>query len=182
MDLGEAWDQYTPDVGGIPLGVTRVNGVPFRFAGAARTHETLTAGSTLAWSFPMARVADLHVVYGGLNLPGDANDEHPLLEVRLLSGGRTVFCEELQSTRHICDWWAPRGEHMWAGGGLRYTDPARVTYALTPGAYYGLMHLSGFRPRGLRADRLELRSLAPQGSRETVAIFAVTVQGRQVQA
>jgi hypothetical protein len=65
---------------------------------------------------------------------------------------------------------------MWAGGGLRYTDPARVAYALTPGTFYGLLHLHGFRTRGVRADRIELKSLAASGSRETVAVFAVTLR------
>lgn len=179
LDLGVQWDQYTPVVGGIPLGMARVNGTPFRFAGPARTHALVAGGATLALPFAPQRVADIHLVYGGQHIHADAHDIHPMLEVRLLCGDSEVFRERLQAIRHICDWWAPRGEHMWAGGGLRHADPRRVSFALLPGFLHGLLHLRGFRTRGVRADRLELRSLAAPGSREAVAVFAITLEKQE---
>jgi hypothetical protein len=162
-------------VAGVPRRDALIGGVPFRFPEGPRTHIRLTAGDRVTLAMPPMAVKDLHLIYGGINLPADARARRPLLTVRLRRQGRVVFAERLRAIRHVCDWWAPRGEHIWAGGGLRYADPRRVAFALAPGDHHGLLHLRGFRPRGVTADAVELEMAADAG-KTAVALFALTAE------
>jgi len=117
-----------------------------------------------------ARVRDLHLI---VTSPRAAERPEPACRVEWLDRGKAVYTEDLLSVRHLCDWWAPRGEHMWAGGGFRHVDPMRVRFALSPGYLYGLMHLSGFPITGTPwVDAMRLTALAEP----EIQLFAVTVQ------
>jgi len=177
LDLGREYDAYEPAVAGIPLAPARFGGVPFGFAGLDKTHVRLADQRVVTLSFEPTRVSDVHLLCAGFHMPRDAKALHPILEVRLLNQGRCVFAETLLTIRHLCDWFAPRGEHMWAGGGLRYADPARVSFAFPPGVYHGVMHLRGFHVRGRQADTIEFRALSLASEpRAGVALFAATVE------
>jgi len=175
LPLGPAYDSFFADVAGLPLAPTVVNDVPFTFAGKQHTHVALTGQRSLTVCFPRTNVKDIHLLYGGMRIPMDLTNTPPLLEVQLKCGNTVVFHEQLQAVRHICDWFAPRGEHIWAGGGLQHTDPRRVRYGFQPGQCMGVLHLSGFAPRGVAADTLVLRALA-KDERCGVALFAATLQ------
>jgi hypothetical protein len=177
LDL--AWDAFEPAVAGVPLAPAVCDGVPFLFAGRDRTHVCLADRRVVTVPFAATRVRDLRLLCAGFYLPADAGARHPILDVRLLRQGRCVFVETLLAVRHICDWFAPRGEHMWAGGGLRHADARRVTFALAAGPYHGVLHLRGFRTRGCLADAVEFRARSVPGApRAGVALFAATVAVR----
>lgn len=177
LDLGTACDAFESCVAGLPLAPSLYQGVPFRFAGRERTHARLAEGRAIRLVFDPVAVRDLHLLCAGTGLPLDARARDLLLEVRLLREGRCVFAESLRMIRHICDWFAPRGEHMWAGGGLRYVDPGRVRFAFSPGAFHGVMHVNGFGTNGCVADTLELRALpVASAPRAGVALFAATLE------
>ncbi len=173
VDMSGVCAAFAADVGGIPLQRTLVNDVPFEFAARSTTHCTLPAGVPVRLAFGARRVRDIHLVYGGQTI--DKKTPKPVVEVALLHGGKVVFAEELKSITQICDWWAPLGEHMWAGGGFKYLDKKRNAYALKPGENYGLMHLRNFAiPQGVVADTLRLTRLGT----EEFNLFAATVQAR----
>ncbi len=172
--LDVTWNAFATPLAGSPRAARRVNGVPFAFADGRYSHAVINEGATIRLPFASAAVKDIHLLCAGKNLPSRVDAARPLLEVRLLCAGAPVFVETLLSIRHLCDWWAPRGEHMWAGGGLAYADPRRVRYAYAPGLYFGVMHVAGFRPRGVRADALELRLLGP--GQEGVALFGASIE------
>ena len=177
LDLGRAYDVCDANVSGMPLAPARVNAVPFRFAGLDRTHASLSNGRVITLPFAETRVRDVHLLCAGFYLPLDARARDPLLEVRLLHRGRCVFTGQLQVIRHICDWFAPRGESMWAGGGFQYVDSARVAFGLSAGAGHGVFHVKGFRTGGRLADTVELRALPlPAEPRAGVALFAATLE------
>jgi hypothetical protein len=116
-------------------------------------------------------VADLHIV-SALQTPGD-HQTLPAVEVLWLRGKQVVYSEKLLAIRHLCDWWAIYGEHMWAGGGFKYVDPLRVKPALRPDPNYALTHLSGFAGAGTPAcDTIQLRLLLEKQYR----IFAVSLE------
>ena len=83
-----------------------------------------------------------------------------------------MFKEQLLAIRHVCDWWAPRGEHMWAGGGMKYVDKKRVTLALDVGSFLAVTHLKGFACKGAEADEVIIRAIAKEG----FYLFAATVE------
>ncbi|MBI5724648.1 MAG: hypothetical protein HZA50_11865 [Planctomycetes bacterium] len=174
LDLGKRYDAYVPDVGGVPIGPGTMNNLPFRFAGLHHSHADLTHDKPVDLRFTPCRIRDLHIICGGQYIVRDLKKISPLVEVVLSRKGRIVFSEKLLSIRHICDWWAPLGEHMWSGGGYRHVDRKRVSYALKPGHMHGLTHLSGFNIRGVEADALSLR--LPGNAKETVGLFAITAQ------
>ncbi len=174
MDLGERADTCFLDIAGIPIGIGAAHGVPFRFAGIDRTHAKL-AGSNkvVGLGFEPASLRDLHLV---VTAPKPADEQPmPALRVELSLRGKSVFSEDLSLITHLCDWWAPMGEHMWAGGGYTYVDRSRVTSAFAPDSYYGLMDVHGFAiPEGVVADRLTLTSLIGA----EINVFAVTLERR----
>ncbi len=171
LDLSGIMKENFLPVGGIPIGMRRFNGVPFLFAGVDRTHAQLNDESPeVRIEFPSTGVAELHLIISGHRT---ADEPHPSAELELLHSGGSVFREELLDITHLCDWWAPLGEHIWAGGGMAYVDRERVRYALKPGHMYGLAHLSGFDiAEGSQADTLRIRAM--EG--EEVCLFAATIQ------
>ena len=171
LDLSRWLNRDFMPVSGVPIGRKTVNGVPFLFPGPDRTHAALTnADGPVELSFPPTLLADVHLI---IAVHKGTDEPHPAVRVELLRGGQVVFTEELLNITHLCDWWAPLGEHIWAGGGMAYVDPARVKYALKPGHMYGLTQTSGFAlPIGLEADGLRIRGL----TEEEIRLFAVTVE------
>jgi hypothetical protein len=170
VDLGKVWNTFREDVAGIPLGVAEVGGVPFRFAGSGLTHVDIPCGETVSIALPTVPLRDLHLV---VTQARESDVPGPGARLRLFREGRLVFEEELSNVRHLCDWWAPLGEHMWAGGGLSYVDPVRVRWLLKPNLHYGLTVVSRFPWHAApEADRLELTGL----SRHPVQLFALTLE------
>ncbi len=180
--LALPFDTYFPDIAGVPIGETVIDGIPFAFAGPDATHLTLTGqGAELTVAIEPARLWDLHVIASqqtpaapsGGRWPSPEEVTRPALRVEWLREGRCVFCEDLLSVRHLCDWWAVRGQHIWAGGGLRYVDPSRVHYALGPEEMYDLTRLSGFGGAGHpRVEAVRLTKLID----EELRLFAMTVE------
>jgi hypothetical protein len=146
--------------------------MPCTFAPIDSTHVAIKPGEQLALPLDVTReITDLHFIYGGQTSHDDAAS--PCLQVALYQGRRCIFKEELLSIKDICCWWAPRGDHMWAGGGLKYTDPKRNSYAYDCRNMHGLMHLQKFKlPPLCHAERLVLSSTG----RETFALFALTLE------
>ncbi|MBI5724647.1 MAG: hypothetical protein HZA50_11860 [Planctomycetes bacterium] len=174
LDLGGFYNTYIPDVGGVPIGPGMVNGVPFRFAGLHHSHADLTHDKPLCLQFKACKVSDIHIICGGQRIAADLKKIGPMAEIALYHKGKIVFSEKLLSIRHICDWWAPLGEHIWAGGGFLHVDRKRVSYALKPGQMHGLTHLSRFKVVGRRADALRIR-LIDKGP-QAIGLFAATIE------
>ena len=172
LDLGRRFDAWMPDVASSPIGETMVAGIPYRFAGLDRTHAWLKrAGEPLILAFVPTRVIDLRLVATAPR----PRDERPVsaLRVELTRNGSVVFAEDLQLITHLCDWWAPLGEHFGAGGGYAHVDRARVSYLLSPGHLYGLCDVHGFTlPPGIEADALVLTPLVSVD----LALFAATIE------
>ena len=173
LSLAGVLNTFFLDIAGMPVGRADVDGVPFEFADLAHTHVLLDAATpeiTLDFGEPLA-IADLHLAAMS---PAPA-DKRPVpgLRVELLRGENIVFAEDLDRITHLCDWWAPRGEHIWAGGGLAHVDADRLDFLLSPNHFYGLTCIRRFDlPAGLRADHLRLRRL--DGAE--VQVFAATVE------
>jgi hypothetical protein len=170
LDLSGCFSETFLPVGGIPIGESTVNGVPFLFAGEDRTHVVLRPDEApVEVALPQLPVADVHMIVAA---PRTDDGPEPVAVLELLSSGTVVHSEELLSIAHLCDWWAPLGEHIWAGGGMAHVDADRVSYGLRPGHLYGLAHLRGFGVSGSAApDALRMRVT---GSVE-VRLFAVTL-------
>ncbi len=116
-------------------------------------------------SFEPALLRDVHLIVTG-SKPHDG-EPLPALRLELLRHGKVTYTEELKAIRHLCDWWAPLDEHIWAGGGFKFVDPKRVRFALKPANMYGLTEVlalpldwavpaDGMRLTSLGAVRLEL--------------------------
>jgi hypothetical protein len=172
LDLGARFDTRALDLAGMPINEATIGGVTFRFAGVDRTHVAMKAANQpLRLEFAPTRARDLHLVASAPK-PGDERPA-PALRVELQRGGKTVFAEDLQLITHLCDWWAPLGEHMWAGGGYAYVDRARVGYLFSPTYPYGLCDVHGFALRdGIEADALVLTPLIATD----LALFAATIE------
>jgi len=168
--LGRAWNSYFEGIAGLPIGLTKVGDVPFHFPPVNRTHAEVRPGQSLRLAVPPVPIRDLHVV---ISQARDGEAIRPAARLRLTRRGRVVYEEDLLAIRHLCDWWAPWGEHMWAGGGLAYVDPLRVRYLLSPNPPYGLTCVSGFPwPAAPVADRLELTCLGAK----PLQVCAITAQ------
>jgi hypothetical protein len=170
LDLGRAWNACSQEVGGLPIGRAELAGTPFLFAGADRTHAEIAPGRTLGLHLPPVPLRDLHLL---ATQPRAGEAPRAGARLRLLRRGRVVYEEELLAIRHLCDWWAPLGEHLWAGGGLAHADPLRVRYALCPNPPYGITCISRFPwPAAPVVDRLELTCLAAR----PLQVFALTLE------
>ncbi|MFO8006426.1 MAG: hypothetical protein R6V05_01680, partial [Candidatus Brocadiia bacterium] len=173
LDLSKQFNADSLSVAGLPVGERELDGVPFLFADETQTHVALTSDEPLLHvKFAELPVEDVHLV-----ITGERAGEEPAPGARLelLLGEETVFAEDLLTILHLCDWWAPLGDHIWAGGGMAHVESERVAYALTVGHHHGLARLSGFDvPSGTRADGLRLRAV---GEGE-VQLFAATLQIR----
>ncbi|RMD78170.1 MAG: hypothetical protein D6820_10410 [Lentisphaerae bacterium] len=173
LDLGSQWNTFFKDVAGIPIGLVEILGVPFRFAGPDKTHAELACDQTLTIKLPEVPIADMHLV---ATQPRDGETPTPGARLRLWHGDRLVYEEELLNIRHLCDWWAPLGEHMWAGGGMAYVDPLRVHWLLKPNDAYGLTCISRFPWSAAPvADRLQLQGLG----KHPLQLFAITLKEAQ---
>ena len=171
LSLADRFNTSFLPVGGLPIGEHTCNGVPFLFADESHTHVSMTSETQMEdVNFPLMPVRDVHLV---ITAPKGNGEPEPLAALELLRDGKVVYAEQMLRVLHLCDWWAPRGEHIWAGGGMAHVDPQRVRYALTPGHLYGLAHLSGFSiPNGTQADALRIRAL----KQDAVQLFAATLE------
>jgi len=171
LDLSDRFDVNFLPVAGLPIGDREVNGVPFLFADERRTHAVLTAESEPAEvSFPEVAIRDVHLIIAAHRVHGE---DRPSAVLELLRGGEVVHSEEMMNVLHLCDWWAPLGEHIWAGGGMAHVDRRRVRYALKPGHMYGLAEVLNFAvPGGTTGDALRVRALGE----EEVRLFAATLE------
>lgn len=170
LDLGRAWNTNLHDVAGLPIDLATVGGTPFRFAPVTRTHAEIAPGKSLKLALPGVAIRDLHLV---VTQPRDGEAIRPGARLRLTRRGHVVYEEELLTIRHLCDWWAPLGEHMWAGGGFTYVDPLRVRYLLSPNVLYGVTCIHRFPwPAAPVADRLELTCLGAK----PLQLFAITLE------
>ncbi|MFP4579226.1 MAG: glycoside hydrolase family 20 zincin-like fold domain-containing protein [Candidatus Sumerlaeia bacterium] len=170
IPMADYADFFFQDVAGLPLKRKIIDGVPFVFADLQHTHRRIKPESTASFSFDESAIRDIHLIYGGQTL---RHKEHTdSVEVRLLRDEGVVFRERLKNIEDICCWFAPLGEHMWAGGGLQYTDPARNSLAFYAGPFHGLMHLRGFAVNGIEADAIEIESVGA----DEIAIFAITLE------
>jgi len=174
VNLDSAYNSCFLDIGGVPIGEARVAGIPFRFAGVDKTFVKMNAACreiSAAFDETLS-VKDLHIIAAS---PMQENlEKFPLLKLKLTRGGQVVWEDTLNATEHISDWWAPACEHMWAGGGYRFIDRARVTPALVPNLNFGLAITSRF-PRlaaGVAADGLCIEWVG----NNDVTVFAATVQ------
>lgn len=172
LDLDALFDVRVPGVSGVPVGLAAIEGVPYRFAPLDRTHAHLPLSrGTVRAAFAATPVRDLRLVVSAPK-PKDERAA-PALRVELTRGGVTIFSEELRLIDHLVDWWAPLGEHMWAGGGLAHADRSRVDWLLSPGDKYGLCVVRGFAiPAGLEADGLALTPLIDTD----LVLFAGTIE------
>ena len=170
-DLAEQFNRSFLPVGGLPVGEEEVNGVPFLFADEHNTHVEITPETgPVELEFPELPLKDLYLIVAAHKT---ADEPEPAAVVELERDGKVVFSEELLNILHLCDWWAPLGEHIWAGGGMAHVDTDRVRYALKPGAMYGLADTSGFDlPALLTADTLRISAQEGQELR----LFAVTLE------
>ncbi len=171
LDLDVRWNRFNENVAGVPFGLSLVGRTPFHFAPSSKTHCGVEQGESLIVNFEPKRLKDIHIVYGANGFKsGDHSETVLILAER---DGKTVFREALKNVEQICDWWAPLGEHIWAGGGYRYVDQKRNALALTPGKHYGLMHLRGFKlPPDVEVDSIEIRCMG----KGELAVFAVTLE------
>ncbi|NLF40982.1 hypothetical protein GX586_16180, partial [bacterium] len=172
LDLAGHYNTMFAECSGIPLGASTVNGVPFSFADAHHTHSALKPGADeLHIAFRRTAVKDIHLLVNGV-LPKDRKAK-PGLRVEVFDGERRVLDETLEQVAHLVDWWAPLGEHMWAGNGFAYADRKRVRYGFSPDTFFGIMHVSNFKlPAGTHATGVTLTAVAP----EEVQLFAVTLE------
>lgn len=170
LDLGKAWNRCDDGVAGLPIGHAVLADVPFRFAPVGRTHGEIPAGKAVSFAIPPQPLRDLHLA---MTQPRRGEERAPAARLRLLRRGHVVYEEELLAITHLCDWWAPLGQHMWAGGGLAYVDPMRVRHLLSPREPWGVTCLHRFPwPVAPVADRLELACLAG----EPLQLFAATLE------
>ncbi len=171
LDLTGCMNRSFLPVGGVPVGEREVNGVPFLFADERHTHACLDDELPEAdLCFPREAVADIHMVVAAQKR---GKEPEPAAVVELLDGDEVLHSEQLLNIKHLCDWWAPLGEHIWAGGGMAHVDEDRVRYALKPGHMYGLAETHNFDvPADTRADGLRIRAL--EG--EELRLFAVTLE------
>lgn len=171
LNLDDVFNEDFLDVGGLPLGRWECNGVPFLFADRDSTHVRFNQDDApVELVFPEQGIADVHLI---VTPHKPADGPCPGVLVELLQGGEVVYHEELLNITHMCDWWAPLGEHIWAGGGMAHVDPYRVRYALKPGTMFGLAETFNFGiPAGTRADCVRITALGE----DDIRLFAVTLE------
>ena len=153
LDLSESYNCDFEGVCGIPIGYSRVEGVPFLFADKDHTHIRISkAGEKVVAqcrrTAPYSTVGDdthirdLHLI---ISAPMDPDlDDREIVRVTAEDVYGQRKTAGLRLTRHLCDWWAPAGDHIWAGGGYAYTDKERVSLSISNDRYYGLCTVSGF--------------------------------------
>jgi hypothetical protein len=173
LRLDALYNTLMVDIGGIPIGNATMAGIPFRFAGVDHTFVKMDAAcKSLSVALPeKCPVKDIHLI---ASAPMRAKlEKTPLLRLSLSRDGAVVWQDTLNALEHLCDWWAPAGEHTWAGGGYRFIDRERVLPACVPNLYFGLAITSRFpRLEGITADQLQLEWLGPA----EVCVFAATLQ------
>ncbi len=173
IDLNLACNANMNGVYGVPIGYHSLDQIPFQFPDVHHTHVAIEPQASLDISLNGKDLTDLHLIYGGQT----SHDKKPkkCLRIKLYQGARCIFNEQLKSIEDICCWWAPRGDHMWAGGGLKYVNQKRTSYAYDCRNFHGLLHLQHFQlPRHCEADRLCLEA----NGNETIALFALSLEQR----
>ena len=160
---------YFEDIAGVPIGAGTCAGIPFLFADATKTHLSMQTNTSVTVDVPSGVKQELHLIVSTPMTPGAK--PMPALKVSFLKDGTIISEEILQTVTHCVDWFAPFGEHMWAGGGYAYADKTRVTPALRPDLFFGLMSVSGFQIDA-EFDQIVFTALAEKN----VEIFALTVQ------
>ncbi|MEI6132500.1 MAG: family 20 glycosylhydrolase [Bacillota bacterium] len=179
VDLNGFYNTNFEDINGVPIGEAVCAGVPFSFAGIDKTQVTVGTGEVLTIDLNTNSPEAVGKLIKDLNLiittpfPNPAEPE-PAVKVSLLKSGEVVKEEVLDAITHCVDWFAPFGEHIWAGGGYAYADKKRVTPAIRPNLFFGLMNVSGFDfgKDGVLADQIIFTVL---GERK-VEIFALTLE------
>jgi hypothetical protein len=173
IDLTSYYNEGLADCGGLPLKPTIINDVPFDFSEDEKTYHNLKQETPLCLTFKSKAIKDIHIIYGGQTI--DKQTPKDVIKVELLLEDNIVFSETLKSITHICDWWAPIGGSIWAGGGYKYVDKSRSLYAIKSGDMYGLMHLHNFPiEEGIIADTLKITSI----SEENFMLFSTTIENR----
>ena len=179
LDLSAFYNTYFEDIAGIPIGTSNCVGIPFSFASKELTHVSLKKGERVDIKGVQqntcrntGKVKDLHIIVSSPMT--EAAIPVPAMKLSLLKAGVVVFEEVINSVTHCVDWFAPFGEHMWAGGGLQYADMSRVTPALSPDLFFGLMKISGFdlNDRSTEFDQIRIDGLAEKN----VELFAITLE------
>lgn len=170
--LSSFYNNFMQDIAGVPMGRTVLAGIPFEFAGADKTFIEMNSECP---DFTIKldkkyKVKDIHLIAASPMQPN--LEKIPVLKITLLSNQKTIWEDTLNTTEHICDWWAPYNEHIWAGGGYQYVDKNRVMPACKPGAYYGLMITNRFPGLDVECDEIVFARMTT----DEVAVFAVTVQ------
>jgi glycosyl hydrolase family 20 len=173
IDLSEHYNFNHIGIGGIPIGAATVNGVPFEFADLQHTHVRVAGrGASLSLPVPSNKpLRDVHFVVAAQK-PASGKPA-PAATLEWLHEKHVVYSETLLSITHLCDWWAILGEHIWAGGGFKYTDPSRVQLAMVPDPMYGLTHLSNTPNVGTpHIDEVRLTCLTD----DEIRLFAATAE------
>ena len=171
IDLSAYFNCNSLDVCGVPIGNRIINDVPFNFADIENTQLNLgEIGTETVICIPSGKIKDMHII---ITCPKPADEKGELgILIEVLSNGKLIFSEELLLITHLCDWWAPLGEHIWAGGGYKYTDKNRVRYTLSPNDYYGLCEVFNFKLPDAAIDAIKLTPLADNRA----AVFAITLE------
>jgi len=175
VDLSEFYNTFFSDVAAIPIGAETCDGVPFIFAGVDSTHLKLEKGEEISIPASCSNFEDLHMIVTTPMPKGAVPSQ--AMKVELLKGKKSLASETVDAVTHVVDWFAPMGEHMWAGGGFEYADKSRVSLALKPEYFYGLMRLSGFEKLKdtLGGDAFDTIKITALAEKELV-VFAVTIQ------
>ena len=142
---------------------------PFTFFGDTHTHISLQPGEELSLDCKPSAIIDCHLI---ASTPKGDETIREQLTVDFHYQGASIFTENLLSIKHLCDWWAPHGTHMWAGGGLAHVDPQRVRPIINI-PNYTLSAVSRFPFVGTpTVDGITLRNCGEN----SVEIFALTLQ------
>jgi hypothetical protein len=171
INLSSYYNCNLLDICGLPIGRKTINNIPFSFAGIDKTQLNLgEIGTQTVIPILLSKIKDIHII---ITSPKPADEKAtPGILIELLSDSKIVFSEELQLITHLCDWWAPLGEHIWAGGGYKYTDKNRVRYTLSPNEFYGLCEVFNFNLPNVEIDTIRLTPIADNRA----AVFAITLE------
>lgn len=168
ISLDSHYNNFTPEVAGIPIGRHVINDVTFNFAPQDVTHCSIAAGKSVSIALDGGTLSDLHIIYGGQI---DVGISKNYIRLELFNGHKKVYNEVLKSTDDLCHWWSPLGEHIWGGGGFVLVNKKRNQLALLCQNNRGLMHLSNFPfKKGLTADRLQISNVCTDQPFELLAL------------
>ncbi len=171
IDLSAHMNSHMENVFGVPLEQYPIDQIPYHFAPIQKTHLAIEPNQSVRITFNQQHIRDVHLIYGGQT----SHDPKPAdcLCMDLYNGETLVYREQFKSISDICYWWAPRGDHIWAGGGLKYVNKKRTSFAYNCRNHHELLHLQNFPlPKKCQADRIVLSA----NGNETFALFALTLE------